>query len=51
MYWSGCQSTGAEMRKYFTATGLANNTNQVMRRDVRLSTCWRATTLSGGRLC
>lgn len=23
MYWSGCQSTGAEMRKYFTATALA----------------------------
>ncbi len=21
MYWSGCQSTGAEMRKYFTARG------------------------------
>jgi hypothetical protein len=24
MYWSGCQSTGAEMRKYLTARRLAD---------------------------
>lgn len=24
MYWSGCQSTGAEMRKYLTAAKLAH---------------------------
>ena len=23
MYWSGCQSTGAEIRKYLTVLGLA----------------------------
>lgn len=26
MYWSGCQSTGADMRKYLTAVVLASYT-------------------------
>lgn len=78
MYWSGCQSTGAEMRKYLTVVRLAGRIAgsqdrriaddgqrqalaavwvwewvqvQVQERDVRLSTCCRATMLSGGRLC
>jgi hypothetical protein len=60
MYWSGCQSTGAEMRKYLTAAVSARS-NALLALDarltgamvmhVRLSTCWRATMLSGGRLC
>ena len=28
MYWSGCQSTGAEMRKYLTVPGLAHRSIQ-----------------------
>src|SRR3569833_497121 len=52
MYWSGCQSTGAEMRKYFTARP---QVGQRLRRrakgsmgrggegNIRLSTCCRAT--------
>lgn len=62
MYWSGCQSTGAEMRKYLTAAGSACAIAMAMAiavvaaaetrvRHVRLSTCCRATMLSGGRLC
>jgi hypothetical protein len=62
MYWSGCQSTGAEMRKYLTAAVSAENTScsdarlsgavvAVVVVHIRLSTCWRATMLSGGRLC
>jgi hypothetical protein len=30
MYWSGCQSTGAEMRKYLTAAVSVVKTNQAM---------------------
>jgi hypothetical protein len=66
MYWSCCQSTGAEIRKYLTAARSVEQTNDkhamqqsylmrgctgVKSGHVRLSTCWRATTLSGGRLC
>jgi hypothetical protein len=65
MYWSGCQSTGAEMRKYLTAATLVEKTGRwavhracsmragtaLQLEHVRLSTCWRATMLSGGRLC
>jgi hypothetical protein len=28
MYWSGCQSTGAEIRKYLTTVVLADNTRE-----------------------
>ena len=64
IYWSGCQSTGAEMRKYLTATVSAAVAGVRRRRDrcatsvglfvkhyLRLSTCWSATMQSGGRLC
>lgn len=32
MYWSGCQSTGAEMRKYLTRAALVENRNRAMQR-------------------
>ena len=55
MYWSGVQSTGAEMRKYlterrcqWTAEGQALSQ---FGRDLRLSTCCKATWASWGRLC
>ena len=64
MYWSGCQSTGAEMRKYLTAAASVGDTRSpcsghvqcatavaTYMMHVRLSTCWSATMLSGGRLC
>jgi hypothetical protein len=28
MYWSGCQSTGADMRKYFTAMRLVRDKHE-----------------------
>jgi hypothetical protein len=52
MYWSGCQSTGAEMRKYLTAAPLVQGTTRqcvdheqcatalaTYMMHVRLSTC------------
>jgi hypothetical protein len=32
MYWSGCQSTGAEMRKYLTGMASAENRNNTGQR-------------------
>lgn len=64
MTWSGCQSTGAEMRKYFTVPQV--NLNALLtcetalrasaesRPDwiyLRLSTCCSATWASWGRRC
>lgn len=59
MYWSGCQSTGAEMRKYLTVVQVAcqlwmragGGGERAWWVHIRLSTCCRATTESGGRLC
>jgi hypothetical protein len=44
MYWSGCQSTGAEMRKYLTAAVLV-----VMRLDWWGRGCTYGCRLAGGR--
>jgi hypothetical protein len=35
MYWSGCQSTGAEMRKYLTAGVLVGDTKGSMHKTER----------------
>jgi hypothetical protein len=35
MYWSGCQSTGAEMRKYLTAAALVGDTKGQCARQAR----------------
>jgi hypothetical protein len=57
IYWSWLQSTGADMRKYFTAGAVSQWHGARWRRDLftrgyaRLSTCCNATTESAGKLC
>jgi hypothetical protein len=54
MYWSGVQSTGAEIKKYFTTVFISDRSFMIDNDgDVysQLSTCCRATWASWGKLC
>jgi hypothetical protein len=44
MYWSGCQSTGAEIRKYLTVPGLAHYSIQIQGNQVPGARCTRTST-------
>jgi hypothetical protein len=41
MYWSGCQSTGAEMRKYLTATASVWDTSSQFGGHINARLHWR----------
>jgi hypothetical protein len=43
MHWSGVQSTGAEMRKYFTIVHMSDGQQRDIMIHLRLSTCCNAT--------
>ena len=52
MSWSGCQSTGADIRKYLTVMVSLDRTKKRKKKgNLRLSTCCKATWVSLGRLC